>query len=349
MWRRWCVVAAALAALGGAARTAKTLDIFFIDVEGGQSTLVVTPAGESLLIDTGFRATDFTDTTTNRGRDARRIVSAARSAGLTHIDYLLITHFHGDHDGGVADVALQMPIRTFIDHGGVHADAESVPGTLEAFDAYAAVRAAGSHLEPKPGDRLPLRGIDAVVVSADRTVLAQPLPGARGPNAACAGAPALPAQEVHENPRSTGVVLTYGAFRFLDVGDLSGPPLRGLACPDDKIGPIDAYLVAHHGGPDAADAATFAAFRPRVAIVNNGPAKGGAPELFALLHRLPSVDAWQLHRSENPRVANFADDRIANLDDRTADWLKLAASPDGSFAITNGRTGRTTRYARHTP
>ncbi len=339
---------AAAAALG--AGPAASLDIFFIDVEGGQSTLIVTPAHESLLVDTGFAATNFTDTTTNRGRDARRIAAVASAAGLKQIDYLLITHFHADHDGGVTDVALQLPIRTFIDHGSVKPEAEAnVPGTLAAFDAYAAVRAAGAHLEPKPGDRLPLRGVDAFVVSSAGETLTSPLAEAAGPNGACATAPPIPAQEPHENPRSTGIALTYGSFRFLDVGDLTGPPLRALVCPNDKVGPVDVYLVAHHGGPDAADPATFAAFKPRAAIVNNGATKGGSAAMFALLHRLDGVDSWQLHRSENQGVQNLADDRIANLDDRTANWLKLSARRDGSFGITNGRTGATARYPRRKP
>jgi hypothetical protein len=273
----------------------------------------------------------------------------ARAAGLSHIDDLLITHFHEDHDGGVTDVALQLPIRTFIDHGSVNADAESVRGTLAAFEAYKAVRAAGQHLEPKPGDRLPLRDVEAVVVSSAGEVVSSPLAGARGRNAACASAPLIPAQEIHENPRSTGVVLTYGAFRFLDVGDLTGEPLHALACPDDRVGPVDVYLVAHHGGPDAADPATFAAFAPRVAVVNNGVTKGGAPPLLALLANTSGVDSWQLHRSANPGAQNTDEDRIANLDDRTAHWIKVAGSADGSFAVTNGRTGRTTRYPRRTP
>src|SRR5262249_26346508 len=156
---------------------------------------------------------------------------------------------------------------------------------------------------------------------------------------------ALPAQESHENPRSTGVRLQFGAFTFLDVGDLTGPPLHALACPENMVGPVDVYLVAHHGGVDAADAATFAAFRPRVSIVNNGEVKGGAPEIFAALHASAHAgDVYQLHRSANRGAANFADDRIANLDTSTAHWIKVSAADDGTFAVTNGRTGATTRY-----
>jgi hypothetical protein len=156
----------------------------------------------------------------------------------------------------------------------------------------------------------------------------------------------LPAQEVNENPRSTGIRLQFGRFRFLDVGDLSGPPLSALVCPANLVGAVDVYLVAHHGGVDVADAATFAAFAPRVAVVNNGPRKGGAPELFAALRKAPQIDVWQLHRSELPGSQNVADDRIANLDETAAKWIKLSANEDGSFAVTNGRTGLTKSYPK---
>jgi beta-lactamase superfamily II metal-dependent hydrolase len=328
---------------------ARTLDIYFIDVEGGQSTLLVTPAGESLLVDTGFAA-DGTFRSKpgdpSRARDAQRIAAAARDAGVTRIDYLLITHFHADHDGGVVELAQLLPIRTFIDHGGVLPEAEQrVAGTQDALAAYAAVRAKGRHLEPGPGTSLPLKGVNAVVVSAAGATLRQPLDGAGAANTAC-GPQAPPPQEPTENPRSTGFRLQFGRFRFLDLGDLTGEPLFALACPRDLVGPVDVYLVAHHGGPDAADLATFAAFKPRIAVVNNGATKGGAPELFAALHEVPALeDVWQLHRSANAGAQNFADDRIANLDETTAHWIKVRASEDGSFVVTNGRTGQSKTYS----
>ena len=336
----------------------RTLDIYFIDVEGGQATLIVTPAGESLLIDTGF-AGDGTFRSKagdpGRARDAQRIAAAARDAGVTRIDFLLITHFHADHDGGVVELAQLLPIGTFIDHGGVLPEAEArVAGTLDALAAYTAVRAKGRHLEPKPGERLPLKGVAAVVVSSAGATLRQPLdglsrrsaPGAKADatNPAC-DPTAPPAQEPTENPRSTGVRLEFGRFRFLDVGDLSGAPLFALACPRNLVGPVDIYLVAHHGGPDAADPATFAAFKPRVAILNNGAIKGGAPETFAALHNVPALeDVWQLHRSMNDGARNFADNQVANLDETTAHWIKVRAREDGSFVVTNGRTGESKNY-----
>jgi competence protein ComEC len=334
---------AALAAAVAHGTAARTLDIYFIDVEGGQSTLLVTPAGQTFLIDAGFPGSGTFESKPGDprdARDARRIAAAAQDAGITHIDYLLITHFHADHDGGVVELAQLMPIHTFVDHGTVVPEAEqNVPGTLDAFRAYAAVRAKGRHLEPKPGDRLPLKGVDAIVVSSARSTIVKPLAHAGGHNPVCAPS-AREAVDENENPRSTGIRLQFGKFRFLDVGDLTGRPLFALACPNDLIGPVDVYVVAHHAGADAADPATFAAFKPRVAILNNGATKGGALEMFTRLRQVQGLeDAWQLHRSEAAGGENFPDERIANLDERTAHWIKLSANDDGSFRVMNGRTG----------
>src|SRR5215470_6491943 len=182
-----CVIALIAFASSAARAGTSALDIYFIDVEGGQATLIVTPSHESLLIDAGFPGTGtFTSKPVDphKARDAVRIAAAAETAGLKRIDYLLITHFHSDHDGGVPELAQLIPIGTFIDHG-VLQDAGSVQGTIEAFDAYAAVRAKGKHIEVKPGDRLPLKGIEATVVSSSGLTLSSALPGAGGRNAGC--------------------------------------------------------------------------------------------------------------------------------------------------------------------
>lgn len=337
-------------AMRPAAATRTTLDIYFIDVEGGQSTLIVTPAGETLLVDTGFPGDGrFASIPGDpkQARDANRILAAARAAGVTRIDNLLTTHFHADHDGGVVELSQLMPIRTFIDHESPDPQAEAgVPGTMAAFDRYAAIRAKGRHLAPKPGERIPLKGVEVTVVSSASATLQKPLAGAGAANPACAPV-ASEAQEKIENPRSTGVLLRFGRFRFLDVGDLSGGPLFNLVCPKNLIGTADVYLVAHHGGVDAAVPATFAALLPRVAIVNNGPAKGGAQELLAALRVAPGLeDGWQLHKASAAGAQNVADDRIANLDESGAHWITLSAHDDGSFSVTNGRTGVTKLYPR---
>jgi beta-lactamase superfamily II metal-dependent hydrolase len=327
-----------------------TLQIYFIDVEGGQSTLIVTPGHHSLLIDTGWAGdgSGFRPGDPHRGRDANRIVAAARDAGVTQVDYLLITHFHVDHDGGVTELAQLMPIRTFIDHSAPSAEADRAsPGTQDAYEAYLRVRSSGAHLEARSGERLPLEDIEAIVVSSAAATLEAALANAGAANAACPKQ-ATPPRDQYENPRSTGVVVRYGEFRFLDVGDLTGQPLFNLACPKNLTGPVDAYLVAHHGGPDAAVPETLPAFKPRVAIMNNGLSKGGARMTYEALHHVSGLeDVWQLHASTDAADANFPPRYIANLDESTAYWIKLVASEDGSFRVLNQRTGEWKSYAPH--
>ena len=332
----------------GSPEASASMTIYFVDVEGGQSTLIVTPAGESLLVDAGFAGDGTFQSKPGdaaRARDARRILAAARDAGLSRIDSLLVTHFHGDHDGGVVELSQLIPIRAFLDHDTVPPEAESaVAGTLDLFRRYAAVRAHGRHLVAKPGDRVPIAGVDATVVSSAGAVFAKVLAGAGSTTPACAVAPPT-TQEAIENPRSTGFVLQYGRFRFLDVGDLVGPPLRSLVCPQDRLGSVDVYLVTHHGNDDAADAATFAAWKPRLVVMNNGARKGGGPATFAMLHDTGTA-VVQLHRSMNEGARNFDEANIANLDETTAHWIKIAANEDGSFAVTNGRTNQSKGFQR---
>lgn len=340
-----CAIAMATTVALGAA---KTLDIYFIDVEGGQATLLVTPKGESLLVDTGFPSDGTFDSVAGdpaKARDANRIAAVAKAAGVKQIDYLLITHFHADHDGGVVELAKLLPIRTFIDHGSPKPEVESVRGSLAAFQAYAAVRAGGKHLQPAAGDHLPLKGLETRIVSASGTTITKRIYGG-GPKTASCQATAPRPEEANENPRSTGVAIKYGHFRFLDLGDLSGDPLYALACPESLIGPLGVYLVAHHGGPDAADPATFEAFAPQVAIFNNGPRKGGVRATLSAAAAVPGMEVWQLHRRDDAGEANTAAERIANLDESAAHYLKVGANKDGSFAVTNSRTGQTKEYGR---
>jgi competence protein ComEC len=341
-------------ALSGAAlaqaAAPRTLDIYFIDVEGGQSTLVVTPDRQSLLIDAGWAGdgTGYRPGDPTRARDANRILAAARDAGVSQIDYLLITHFHSDHMGGVSELAQLLPIRGVIDHGAPHPHAaETSSSTRDGYADYSVLRSkVGRHIEPRPGDRLPFKGVDVTVVSSGGATLTASLPGAGAANAMCQ-AQAMPALDPDENPRSTGVLLNYGKFRFLDVGDLSGDPLFNLVCPRNLVGPVDAYLVAHHGGGDASDPATFAAFQPRVVMINNALKKGGQRRTFESLHKAQGIEnVWQLHWSADAADSNFPAEFIANVDDSAAHWIKLSANQDGSFRVLNERTGQSKDYAQ---
>jgi competence protein ComEC len=327
-------------ALGVQAPQARTtLDIYFIDVEGGQSTLIVTPAGQSMLIDAGYAGFG--------GRDADRVSEAARDARVTSLDYLLVTHFHGDHAGGVPEVARRLPVRTFVDYG---APIEKGAFTTDPFAAYQPLRERARQVHPKPGDRLPLTGVDVDVLSAEGMLAKTPMTGAAGagqPNPACAGLGDLPDPD-SENPRSLGIRMKFGAFTFLDLGDLPGKNLAALACPVNLIGHVDLYLVPHHGNVDTAIPAVVAAVTPRVAILNNGATKGGDAHAFTVLRGAHGIeDTWQLHRSRNADATNFPDAVIANLEDGPNDagaWIKASAEPSGRFTVTNGRTGLTRNY-----
>src|SRR3569833_1124469 len=327
----------------------RPLDIYFFVVVGGQSTLLVTPDRQSFLIDTGYAGSvdpeaDALPGDPAKARDANRIVAAARDAGVKQIDYLMITHFHPDHDGGVVELSKLMPIRHFVDHDTLLPEALKDAGTRSAYERYLAVRKGQPHMEAKPGDRLPLTGSETVVVSSGGSVLTQPLAGAGAANSRC-GSQAPGPNDPLENPRSTGVVVTLGKFRFLDVGDLTGTPLFSLTCPHSLIGPVSVYLAAHHGGNDTADPAIFAAFEPRVVVMNNGLKKGGARNTYETLHHVEGLaDVWQVHKSSWAGDQNFADDHIANLDESTGHWIKLSAQADGSFKVVNGRTGQSKDY-----
>lgn len=331
------------------AASADTLDIYFIDVEGGQSVLVVTPEKRSLLIDAGWAGDGggFKPGDPRKARDANRILAAARDAGVSAIDFLLITHFHTDHFGGVSELAQLMPIRAFVDHGSPHPQAAATSAdTRDAFALYSALRGKGGarHMEPRADDRLPLDDVEVVVVSAGGGTLSRPQPGGGSPNPACPAQP-IPAGDPDENPRSTGVLVRHGRFTFLDVGDLSGKPLLNLVCPRNMIGRVDAYITAHHGAADAAEPATLAAFQPRVVMVNNAPRKGGQRAMFEVLHRASGIEnVWQLHKSDDARELNYPDEFIANVGDSDGSWIKLVANEDGSFRVFNARTKKWKEY-----
>ena len=327
----------------------RNLVIYFIDVEGGQSTLMVTPAGESLLIDTGYairgqRGAPPPPEGATLGRDAQRILNTLKQAGVERIDYLLITHFHSDHAGAVPELAARIPIGTFIDYGDPLGFDRL---TVNSFRAYEPVRAAAAHhLVARVGDRLPLKGIEADVVSSGGTLISKPV-GNGEMNPACVDVEDH-VEDGTENYRSIGVLFRYGAFRFLDLGDLSGNTLTKLGCPRNMIGQVSAYLIAHHGDYDTSVPSLYAALQPQVSIMNNGPARGGDRNAFHAARHAPGADLWQLHTSRYPDAANAPDEFIANVDDGTVTsfGLVLTASDDGSFRMTNPRTSFSRAYPK---
>ncbi|MBZ5617316.1 MAG: MBL fold metallo-hydrolase [Acidobacteriia bacterium] len=316
---------------------AKNLEVYSIDVEGGQSTLIVAPGGESMLVDTGWAG--------HNRRDADRILAAAKSAGVKKIDYLVITHYHADHAGGVPQLAEKIPIRNFVDHG---ASVESGKDADVLFNAYTAFRDKGTHLQVKPGDTIPIKGIDVRVLSAGGDVLAAPLAGAGQPNPECATFQRHDV-DTSENARSVGVLITYGDFRMIDLGDLTWNKEFDLVCPANKIGAVDVYLVSHHGMNMSGSPQLVHALHPRVAIMNNGARKGGSPEIWQTIHDSPGLlDLWQLHFAvAGGKEHNSSDTAIANLDEICeGKWLKLTAEKDGSFSVSNSRNKYERSYKR---
>jgi competence protein ComEC len=325
-----------ISAAGLVTAATKDMTAYFIDVEGGQSTLFVTPAGESILIDTGWAGFN--------GRDADRIAAAAKDAGVRQIDYLIITHFHGDHVGGVPALAARLPIKNFVDHG------ETVEHTAAAqklYDDYLKEVGKGNHLVVKPGDKLPVKGLDWTIVSAAGNLIDKPLSGAGKPNPSCADFQPKDV-DATENARSVGSLIGFGKFRAADLGDLTWNKEHDLMCPNNKLGQVDVLVVSHHGNNLSSSPVLVHALHPKVAIMNNGEKKGGAVVSLNTIHASPGlVDLWQSHFSaEGGKEHNTAENRIANLtaDPDAGNSLKLIAHSDGHFEVTNSRTGYTKKY-----
>jgi beta-lactamase superfamily II metal-dependent hydrolase len=313
----------------------KSLQIYSIDVEGGQSTLIVSPSGQSLLIDTGWPGF--------AGRDAGRIVAAAKLAGVKQIDYVLITHFHRDHVGGVTALADRIKIGTFVDHGPNMEDSDV---TREDYAAYEKLLPEAKHLTLKPGDGLPITGITVRALTAAGEHITEPQPGAGEANQYCDGE-SKPPGDATENPRSLGTLITYGNFKFLDLGDLTKDKEWDLACPNNLIGTVDLFLVSHHGFNQSNSKALVWALHPRVAIMNNGAHKGGSPDAWQIVHDSPGLqDLWQLHYAvDGGKDHNVAEAMIANIEGGTdGNYVKVTAAPDGTFTVMNSRNGEKKTY-----
>jgi competence protein ComEC len=344
------------------AQTRATLDIYVIDVEGGNATLLVPPSGESLLIDTGNVAPEAAI------RDADRILAATRDARLTQIDHLIVTHWHGDHFGGLAELAKRIPIRQFIDHG---ANVQPAPAADDFIaKVYPELYAKAKHTVVKPGDKIAVAGLDIRVVSAAGETIKAALPGAGAPNPYCASF--KPGENNAEDPMSVGVFIRFGKFRTVHLGDLTKNKEFELMCPNSRIGAVDVFLGLHHGVSSSNSEVMIHATHPRVAIMNNGTRKGGAPDVMKVLHSSPGLeDLWQMHFSQlsgqeytvpSIFIANMLDDPLAAMPmapieapplgsntpppahNGPAYWIKVSAQTDGTFTVTNTRNGFSKTY-----
>jgi competence protein ComEC len=320
-----------------AAASPKSLQIYFVDVEGGQATLVVSPSGQSLLIDTGWPGYE--------GRDADRILAAVHQAGIKQLDYVLITHYHRDHVGGVPQLVDGIKVGTFVDHGPNMEDSEV---TRTDYAAYEKAIAGHAHVVVKPGWGLPIKGLEVRVLAAAGDHLTSPLAGAGKANPYCASEPAAAADST-ENARSVGVLITYGQFRFLDLGDLTKKKEIEIACPNNMIGMVDLFLVTHHGADLSNSKSMVWGLHPRVAVIDNGPRKGSSPAAWQIVRESPGLeDLWQLHyAAESDKDHNVADERIANVKENCeGKYLKVEAETDGTFTVTNSRTGVQKTYSK---
>ena len=349
-----------VAAFGAAS---KTLDIYVVDVEGGNATLFVSPSGESLLIDTGNGGAAA-------ARDASRIMAAMKDAGVQQLDHLITTHWHGDHFGGMAELASHVTIKEFIDHGGNVQPAQAADDFLQK--TYPALYAKAKHTVVKPGNKISIAGLDWRIVAAAGEHIVAPVPGAGKPNPYCA---AFKPQEVDntENAQSVGSHITFGKFRALHLGDLTWNKEFDLMCPQNRLGTVDLWIVSHHGQAISNSEVLAHAIQPRAAIMNDGTRKGGQPEAMTIIHSVPGLeDLWQIHFSQlsgqeytvpGMFIANLVDEAQtampiapfqapqpgpgalpAPAHNGTAYWIKVSAQPDGTFTVTNARNGFSKTY-----
>ena len=328
------LIAAIVFGAAAARHQAGTLDIYWIDVEGGAATLIVTPSGQSVLMDAGWSG--FGD------RDAIRIERVVKNeAKLTRIDYLLTSHYHTDHFGGLAALAKRVDIGAFVDHGDV------VENNLRAaWDAYVALAGTRRRVA-NVGERLPLEGVELTIVAAHSVALSTPLSGS-GPNQLCDSFEAHP-EDRTENGKSVGYVLRSGNFEFVDLGDLSWNFQHALACPSNKLGQVDVYQVTHHGTRDDVLPQLMWAAAPTVAVMNNGATKGAGQVAVETVLRSPGLeDLWSLHRAvNNDAKHNAAEQLTANLgvtEGCEGAWIRARLNPDGTYTLTNSRNGHSKTY-----
>jgi competence protein ComEC len=307
-----------------------TLDIYFIDVEGGAATLIVTPTGESLLIDSGFPG----------DRDAGRIAHVALEvAGLKQIDHYLTTHWHRDHVGGIARLAQLLPVKNYYDHGLPPAIAADMQAEL--IEAYKQTTQ-GKSVTLAPGARIKMRApkymppLQVRVLAAGGMVLGEQ--SATPQIRPCGPAFEAKPEDKTDNVNSVGTLLTFGRFRFFDGGDLTWNIENRLACPKNLIGAVDVYQVDHHGFDVSNNPVLISALRPRVALINDGPRKGGEAGTYARLRGNREIEAiYQLHR--NVRTAdndNAPSGFIANDEEACqGNFIKLSVDRTGkTYTVT---------------
>ena len=334
----------ALAAAVGLAQAGSTpaLRIYVVDVEGGGATLVVSPSGQSMLIDAGSGGAAA-------ARDSARVGDAMHAAGLAKIDYLFTTHYDGDHVGGAPAANAVAHFDRFFDHGEMDPKWEQNAGIEQRYGAYLDI-ARGKRTIVKPGDTIPFGDARVDVVSAQGAVIAKPINGGGQTNPFCKDAETKPPNTT-ENSQTAGVLMTYRRFTFLDVGDLTWDKEMELACPVNKLGKVSLMLATHHGffNDQSGAGALLWAIQPQVVIANNGPRKGMAPSAFDRIEKINGLEGlWQSHLAlASDRAHNTADEMIANPEasaDCKGHAIRVDARADGTFVVTNTRNDYSRSY-----
>lgn len=320
-----CAIALA-GCLTAQAAESKSLEMYWVDVEGGAATLIVTPAGESILIDTGMPGE----------RDPKRIVKAAREAGLKQIDHLITTHFHIDHFGGAADVAKEMPIANLYDYG-IPENNPDNPNDNTRWNQWIKPyreMTVGRRVIVKPGDSIPLKQSGTGPELSLRCLAGQQqtVPGKGGHTGADCEKLTEKPKDTSDNANSLVFVLKYGAFDMFDGGDLTWNTEAKLVCPQNILASVDVYDVNHHGLDVSNNPLLVNTLAPTVAIMGNGTTKGCGAETFKTLKNAPSIKAiYQAHRNLRADSHNNTDEElIANLEkDCAANVIKVSVAPDG--------------------
>jgi competence protein ComEC len=341
----------------------KDLRIVLVDVEGGAAVLFVTPEGKSLLIDTawppgigGPRPVAGAPAPAPAPSSADRIAAAAASLGVTKIDYLLMTHYHLDHIGGLDALLAKLPVGTFIDHGPNREElpANASPRQTKFAPAtqylnWVAKYAGHPHITGQVGEKIDIGSIHLQFVTSDGHLPDAPLPGAGQPNPACSGVPTHDRNGGEENARSLGTLITFGKTRILDLGDLTWNKEIELLCPVNKIGKVDLYFVTGHG-MDLSSSPPTVALSPVVALMQNGPTKGGDEAVIKTVTSTPNLGGlWKSHYSIRYPDLNGDPDYIANLDSVPDNGYPIGVdiTPRGQITVTNGRNQFSKTYKAH--